>query len=590
MFQLRWVWHNLKGYRGKFLVAVAILIVGNAMVIINPSIQKKIVDEIVIGNVDAAGNVIRDISSLLPLLITMLSISVFRSGIFQVMVYLLERSSMGMIVKIKNHIYENLQVQEMEFYDKNPVGDLMTRLTGDMDMVRHAVAWIVKAVVESSVMFIASLIYFLIIDPLFTLVLLAFIPFIFFVTRKFSKQVRPKYIITREKLSRLNINAQENISGNRVVKAFAREEFENEKFDDHNREYKEANLDAAFTWLKYYPIIEFLAQSLSVIIIVVGGLFIILGRLTFGELLAFSALSWTLANPMRMLGMVLNDIQRFFASANKVIEIYYAKPRIVNPVNAFAPSDVKGEVEFKNVSFRFGKEQVFENVSFTVSPGETVALMGGTGCGKTSLINLIPRFYDISAGEVCVDGINVRKWDLKTLRRSIGIATQEVFLFSDTVDGNIAYGKEDLSVEDVRYFASSAAADFIDKMEEGYDTIIGERGVGLSGGQKQRIALARALAIRPRILILDDTTSAVDMETEKYIQSRLAAMDFQCTKFIIAQRISSAQKADKIIILNEGKIVEMGTHKELLALNGYYREIYDLQNEGLDSPIRKGAM
>lgn len=216
--------------------------------------------------------------------------------------------------------------------------------------------------------------------------------------------------------------------------------------------------------------------------------------------------------------------------------------------------------------------------------------MGGTGSGKTSLINLIPRFYDVSGGEVCIDGVNVRKWDLKMLRQSIGIATQEVFLFSDTVDGNIAYGKEDLSLEDVRYFASCAAADFIDKMEDGYDTIIGERGVGLSGGQKQRIALARALAIRPRILILDDTTSAVDMETEKYIQSRLASIDFPCTKFIIAQRISSAQKADKIIILNEGKIAEMGTHKELLALNGYYREIYDLQNEGLSSPARKEAM
>ena len=279
-----------------------------------------------------------------------------------------------------------------------------------------------------------------------------------------------------------------------------------------------------------------------------------------------------------MLGTLLNDLQRFVASSDRLIEIQMYRPRITNPeIPETSEERLQGEVEFKDVTFKFGDEVVFDSINFHAKPGETIAIMGETGSGKTTITNLISRFYDVKKGSVLVDGIDVRQWDLHTLRSNIGLATQDVFLFSDTIDGNIAYARPDLPEEDVRHFAKVAAADFIEKMADGYDTIVGERGVGLSGGQKQRIALARALALRPSILILDDTTSAVDMETEKYIQEQLDHLDFDCTKFIIAQRISSVRHADQILILKGGKIIEHGTHKELLKQRGYYYDIYRIQ-------------
>ena len=314
----------------------------------------------------------------------------------------------------------------------------------------------------------------------------------------------------------------------------------------------------------------------------VGGMFLINGTLTMGEYIAISGLIWAIANPMRNLGIYVNDLQRFMASSMKIIEIYYSQPTIVDRTDAVDSTErLKGEIEFKNVSFKYGKNEVLSDISFKVAPGETVAIMGETGSGKTTLINLIPRFYDVAQGEVLVDGVNVRMRKLKQLRRNIGMATQDVLLYSDTIDGNIAYGDSSMPEEDVKKYAELAAADsFISKMPDGYETLIGERGVGLSGGQKQRISLARALAVKPSILILDDTTSAVDMETEAHIQESLRNLDFNCTKIIIAQRISSTKDADKIIILKDGRIAEMGTHDELLKNKGYYYEVFTLQNEG----------
>ena len=324
-----------------------------------------------------------------------------------------------------------------------------------------------------------------------------------------------------------------------------------------------------------------LANLLSVILLICGGMFLINGSITMGEYVAVSSLIWAIENPMRMLGTYINDIQRFMASATKIIEIYYSQPLIKDREDAVKTGSLNGDIEFKNVSFSFGDKKVLDDISFSIKAGETVAIMGETGSGKTTLINLIPRFYDPSYGEVMVDGISVSHRSLKELRKNIGMATQDVLLYSDTIDGNIAYGDSSMSEEDVKRCAYLAAADeFIEKMPQGYETIIGERGVGLSGGQKQRISLARALAIKPKILILDDTTSAVDMETEAHIQNSLNSLDFDCTKIIIAQRISSTKDADKIIILDEGKIKEMGSHDELLKLKGYYYDVFTLQNEG----------
>jgi len=569
----------MKGKRLHFVLAQTLSVICAVMLLVNPIISQNIIDRVIVGvQVPTTGETVHHVELLIPLVIALVLTALLRNGLVYAMVMLLEKASQHTVCKIRNKLYTNMQRQDMNFYAKNRTGDLMTRTTGDLDLVRHVIAWVSRVAIEAIVMFLATTIYLMTVDIVLTLILLAITPLIYVVTKKYSKKVRPLYRDLRERLSELNTSAQENIAGNRVVKAFAREDFENEKFDEKNREFKKSNMKAALTWLNYYPMIEGLAQSLSVVTLLVGGYFIIIGRLSMGELLAFSSLAWTLSNPMRLLGTILNDLQRFFVSADKVIELYYTQPMIKNRDGARkAEQRLNGRIEFKDVSLKLGRSQILSDINLSVEPGETVAIMGNTGSGKTVLLNLIPRLYDVTGGMVLVDGTDVRNWDMYDLRKSIGIATQEVFLFSDTVDGNIAYGDSSMSEEDARAYAKLAAVDFVDRMEDGFDTVIGERGVGLSGGQKQRIALARALAIKPSILILDDTTSAVDMETEKYIQQSLDSLDFVCTKFIVAQRISSTKKADKIIILNDGKIVECGTHQELLDKKGYYYDIYAIQ-------------
>ncbi len=569
MFQIKWIWHNLKGHRVAYVLGLLFAVFGSATLIINPFLSQKLIDDVFMAN---------SLDLLVPLVTAMIVVTLIRTSLNYTMVVLLDYSSQGMLVTIRERIYRNLQKQEPGFYDRIRTGDLITRLTGDLDMVRHVSAYVMRMLLTYSSMFIAVLAYFFSQNPLFTLSLLAITPIIAAVTYLYSKKIGPLYADLRERLSNLNTGAQENISGNRVVKAFAKEDYEIEKFEEKNNDFREANLKTTFTWLKFFPILETLGLSMTIITVCLGGLFIIQGRMTPGELAAFSSLTWAISDPMRMLGMLLNDLQRFFPSASKVIEVYYAHPKILNRDDAHKQEHIEGLVEFDNVSFSYGDNQVFDGISFTAKPGETVAIMGATGSGKTSLIHLIPRFYDVDSGRVLVDGVDVRDWNLQSLRGGIGMATQDVFLFSDTIEGNIAYGDPKMSNEQVKRFAHAAAAGFIDKTEDGFDTIVGERGVGLSGGQKQRIALARALAVRPSILILDDTTSAVDMETEKFIQQQLASLDFPCTKFIIAQRITSVKNADKILVLDGCKITEMGTHEELLAKKGFYYELYTLQH------------
>ena len=583
MFQLRWMWKNLYGKRLFFTVAVAISMITSAAAIVNPKLSQLLVDNVIVGVKNANGAIVHHTEMLIPLLVAMLCVQLGISMLRYLMVVFFEKSSQHLVLVIREKLFANLQRQEMRFYDTYRTGDLMTRLTGDLDMVRHFSAWIVYNITDSIVLFTVTLIYFFTISWQLTLSLIAATPLIFVVTYFFSKKIRPVFISLREKLSLLNTAAQENIEGNRVVKAFNREEYETRKFGEKNMDFRNNNLRASYTWLKFFPVLEFLAQSLTVVVVFVGGLMIMQGNMTFGDLTAFTTLTWALSNPMRLLGMILNDLQRFFASANKIIDLYYAQPTIADRNDAVEmPARLKGAVTFDDVTFKFGRELVLDHISFDIKPGETVGIMGPTGSGKTVLINLIARFYDVTSGRVLVDGVDVRLHRLHSLRSSIGMATQDVFLFSDTVDGNIAYCNPDLPEEDVHRFAVAADADgFIREMPEGYETITGERGVGLSGGQKQRLALARALAVRPPILILDDTTSAVDMETEKLIQSNLASLDFPCTKIIVAQRITSVKNADKILILRDHKIAECGTHEELLRAGGYYSEIYRLQQQGV---------
>ncbi len=553
--KMRWLWENMKGYRALYVLGILGTVLYNVLQLAVPVFSEKIVDLFLTGK-EAAENLSTNKELLIKLIVGMVLVTFLRTVVVYATCINFEGVSQNVLYRIRNFLFAKIEHQDMKFYDNYRTGDLMTRLTGDLDAVRHMIAWVVRMIVESFSLMFAAAVYFFYMDWRLALSLLAIAPFIFIIIVCFRNRVAPMHALLREKLSLMNTAAQENIAGNRVVKAFAREEYEKEKFDERNREFSETNQKTAFVWLHFYPYVETFANLLPVVLLLVGGIFLINGQLTMGQYVAFSGLTWALANPMRNLGGIMNEFQRFSAASKKVMEIYYSEPTIVDAPHPVEPSDshLRGKIEFRDVSFSYEHRPVLHHISFTANPGQTIAIMGETGCGKTSLIQLIPRFYDPTQGQVLVDGVDVREYRLHDLRKNIGLATQDVLLYSDTIDGNIAYGDSNMSQERVRRFAGySAAEEFILKMPEGYDTIVGERGVGLSGGQKQRISLARAMAIKPSILILDDTTSAVDLETEKHIQESLEHLEFTCTKIIIAQRISSTRKADRILVLKDGR-------------------------------------
>lgn len=557
--------------RNLFVVAMVLSAVTSAMLVINPMLSQKLIDEVITP---------QNTDLLLPILGAMLAVQLARLTMRYTMIVLLEKSSQCTFNGLRRKMYDVLQNEDARFYHGIRTGDLMTRMTNDLDLVRHAIAWISYVTVDSIVVFLAALIYLGSVNIELMFCLAAITPFILLITRFFSRIIHPMFVMLRQKLSSLNTVAQENIEGNRVVKAFAREEYENQKFEEKNEDYRQMNLKTTYVGVKFHPLIDLLSQSLTVTTLLVGGIFMIQGKLTAGEILAFSSLTWALANPLRNLGMLINDIQRFFASCQMIIEIFYAQPSIADRYQAKDPGKrPEGDVEFRDVSLKIDGTMILDDISFHIKPGQTLGIIGTTGSGKTTLTGMLTRINDPTSGEVLLDGEPVQSYTLQALRRYIGVAMQDVFLFSDTVDANIAYGRPDMPFEEVQDYARRAGADeFIRRMEEGYDTLVGERGVGLSGGQKQRLSLARALAIRPSVLILDDTTSAVDMETEKYLQEQLRQLDFPCTKIIIAQRISSIEDADLILVLDGGKIIERGTHRELLRNKGFYRHIWAIQN------------
>ena len=579
MQPIRWLW-GCADHKShvRIITAMVISAVTSLMLLVNPSLTATLVDEVIIAE---------NPEPLLGILAVMLIVKLAREGARYLMIVLLETASQNTVYSLRRTLFAKLQFQDTRFFDRNRTGDLMTRMSADLDWCRHFISYMDYAVVDCVFMFLGTLILFFCVSWKLTLCLAVVTPILMLITKVYSGKVRPLFVAMRERLSEMNTAAQENIAGNRVVRAFAREKFEEEAFEQRNAAFRDSQLAINKMWLSFYPFIELLANSMTIITVFLGGFFIILGEITPGELTIFTQLSWALSNPMRQLGNLINDTQRFATSATKIMELYYGRPHIADRSDAVDHDDMKGAIAFKNVTFHFDRQEVLHDISFAVKPGQTLAIMGPTGSGKTTIINLLARCYDVSSGSVEVDGCDVKNWKLQQLRRHLGVATQDVFLFSDTVDGNIAFGNQALTEAQVHEYARIADADeFISKLSEGYDTLIGERGVGLSGGQKQRIALARALAMEPRILIMDDTTSALDSETERYIQEQLRHLPFPCTKIIIGQRISAVKDADQILILQEGKITERGTHEELLKNHGYYWETYALQN---DLPVEGGA-
>lgn len=491
------------------------------------------------------------------------------------------------IYDMRNDIYHHLQNLSFSFYDTAQTGQLMSRATSDVEQLRRFLSFGAANLINNGLTFFFVLFTLLNMHWQLTLLSLSTMPFLLWSVAAFNTRVRPRYRIIQEQMADLTTTLQENISGIRVVRAFAQEEREIDKFQQENWQYLEENIITARLRAFYGPLMSFITGLGSTIILWYGGRQVILGHLTLGQMIAFNALLGRLIRPVRMLGWLVNMFSQATAAGERVFEILDTQPDVQDSPDAIELPVIQGHVRFENVSFSYdGVNRVLHNINIEAKPGQTVALLGGTGSGKSTAINLIPRFYDVDEGAVTIDGIDVRDVTIESLRKQIGIVLQETFLFSDSIYENIAYGRADATMEEVIAAAKAARIhDFIVSMPDGYDTLVGERGVGLSGGQKQRVAIARALLLDPRILILDDSLSSVDTETEYLIQQALEQLMHGRTTFVIAQRLSTVKNADQIVILDGGRIVERGTHDSLLAKDGVYREIYELQFRQQDQEI-----
>ena len=569
MGYIRWFLSFLKKYRVRMIVGLILVFITSLLVLINPQISGMIVDEVIEG---------QHYEKLGILLLIMIGVTLVRSLLRFTFLMCFESSSQGLVYDMREEAYRKLMKEDFNFFNKNRTGDLMSRQTGDMDAVRHMVSHVIYFSFENILVFLMALVMIFSVNVKMALCMLIVLPFTLAVTLSQRRHIKPAFDRVRDCFSSLNAFAQETIAGNRVVKAFAKEDYELEKFDRENDGYRDAQLNAASIWMKYIPMFEVLSQCLTIILMIMGGFMVIDGEMTIGNMVTVNGYLWMLNSPLRQAGWIINDLQRFLTAIEKIYKVYTTEPDIKQPEHVVEKRKLKGSVTFDHVNYYTNDDTVLKDISFHVEPGQTVGIIGATGSGKSSLVNLICRFYDVNQGRVLVDDIDVRNLNLQTLRGNIGIAMQDVFLFSDTIEGNIAYGNPDCTFEQVQAAAKIANADeFIREMPEGYDTIIGERGVGLSGGQKQRISLARAILKDPSIIILDDTTSAIDMETESMIQNELKKISDERTVFIIAHRISSIIHADQILVLDNCRLVERGTHEQLLAKKGYYSTVFHHQ-------------
>lgn len=574
MSSYKFIWGYLKEYKYSYLVGLGFVILTSVINMVNPFLSGSIVNRVIYN---------KETNVLIPIILIMVTVVLVKNIVRYKYQMVFEVISQKIILNIRGDLYKKLLSLDFGYYNKTRTGDIMARMTGDTDAIRHFIAWVIYNIVDNVCIFIFAIISMSYINLKLTMFMVAICPFIAFFTLRMSNRISPTFTNVREAYSRLNSVVQENISGNRVVKSFAKENYEIEKFEVENNNYKNKNLDTVTITKKYIPILEYLANFLNVIMILVGGILVINKNMTISELVVFNGLLWALNNPMRMAGYLINDTQRFITSTIKITELLDEEAKIAPKKDSISINNIKGNIRFDNVSFKYEKQVALNNVSFSVNAGQTVGIIGHTGSGKSTLVNLICRFYDTGSGNIYIDGVNIKELEIRNLRESIGVAMQDIFLFSDTIEGNISYGVPRASIEEVKNIATIAEAhEFICSMSEGYDTVVGERGVGLSGGQRQRISLARALIKDPSILILDDTTSAVDMETEFKIQQEVNSETRKRTSFIIAHRISSVKSADLILVLENGEVIERGNHESLMENKGYYYNVYRNQFGNFD--------
>ena len=567
MDSLKWLWGYIKKYKAGillFFILSPIYIMGAFLV---PMLIGNFVDDVI-----RPGNDVL----LYKYVILLFAVVCIRELIAYFRQLLLEHISQSTIKSIRNTLYDKLQSLDCYFYDRSRTGDLMNRLTMDTDAIRILLSNTSVAIVNLCFFVVIGFIVLFSISPIVTVALFSIAPIIGFLAFKLSTCNKPAFIKIREAAAALSSVVRENIDANRVVKAYAREDYECEKFEKKNQAYNDAFMYHIEIWSKYYPPLLFFIKLITVVFILFGGVLTLKGDLTIGQFASINGSLWCIVSPMSTVGDVLIQFQQFVASSLKIIALEKEEPVIKNRDVKKRDTGVSGKIQFKSVTFNLDGTRIVKNMNFTVEAGQTLAIIGPTGSGKSTIINLLSRFYDPTFGTIYIDDINIKNYDLSTIRRNVASAMQGVFLFSDTIANNILYGEPNATMDDVIRVAKMADAhSFIEKLPDGYDTVIGELGMGLSGGQRQRISLARALLKNPAILILDDTTSALDMETEYAIQENLKQTNR--TKVIIANRISSVKNADLILVLNQGNIVEWGNHDTLMSLDGYYRSVFEHQ-------------
>lgn len=556
-------------YKILIIIPAIALLISIALDMFNPYLVKVMIDKVLRN---------KEYDLLTFVLMSLGGITLARSILGYIREYTLDYVSSRVSIDLKSDLFNHIQSLPFKYFDSMNTGELMSRMGSDVDNVWRSIAFGIGLAIEQVIYFLVASVLIFRINSKLALVTLITMPLIGYIAYKLEKEVGVAYDEISDHNAILNTTAQENIAGARLVKAFAREKHETTKFLSHNKTNYHLNMKQAKIWSKHFPMIEFLCNMSVLAVVCVGGLFVIGDSLTIGELVAFSQYVWMLIWPMRMIGWLTNIITQANTSAKKIFDIMDVVPEIKDKDDAIGMPEIKGHIKFENVSFKYNENNILENINLDIPAGSTVAIMGTTGSGKSSLINLIGRYYDISKGSITVDGNDVRDIRIGDLRSRMSVVAQDTFLFSESISENIRFGKQDASFEEIKKACVDACADeFLDNLAEGYDTVIGERGLGLSGGEKQRLSIARALVKDSSILILDDATSALDMETEYNLLKNLHHRNNKATTFIIAHRISAVKNADLIIFLENGHIVEMGNHKTLLEKEGRYSDVYNQQ-------------
>jgi len=561
----------LKPYKWLVVGAFVCLLLANASSLIQPQFTRRIIDQGI-----GEGNT----RQLISMSVALIDVAILRAVFSFLQGMLMARTAQGIAYDMRNRLYTKIHALSFSYHDRAQTGQLMTRATSDVDMVQRFVGQGFLMMTGAALMMIGSLVLLFVTNWRLSLVMIVIVPVTFGIFGRLASRIRPMFKQVQERLSRLNTVLQENLVGVRVVKAFVREPYEAQRYTKANRELYDISVEIAKRFSIFMPMVFFISNIATLSVYWIGGMQVLGGSLSLGEMLAFNNYMMMAFFPMLMMTMIITMLSQAGASAERIFEVLDTRSEVVERPGARVLPSIRGKVTFENVSFRYFEsgEWVLDDVDFEAQPGQVVALLGATGSGKSTIINLIPRFYDVTKGRVLVDDVDVRDVTIESLRSQIGIVFQETTLFAGTIRENIAFGRPDATMDEIVAAARAAEAhEFITSFPDGYDTQVGERGVALSGGQKQRVAIARALLLDPRVLILDDSTSSVDLETEYRIQQALDRLMKGRTSFVIAQRIATVLNADQILVLERGKIVARGTHEELMRDSEIYAEIYSSQ-------------